>query len=204
MTFPLENTSTLQLILIDFFFFYKYHYIIYRYLYIYIDMRRKFIVKGEGIMKRTYVRPMMVNEEFTANEYIAACGDSGVVYKFTCDAGYVEMTHEKTGFLTGPCGCGEYHGNNVPSGTYKAKASWYVTTGKNRTGSSLMNGYSSYSPCGSTHEAESDGVFKAGYMDRIGTNEYENIPVMTWAGERNNNIHCTTNLDMNSWETAKS
>ena len=28
-------------------------------------------------MKRTYVRPTMVGERFVANEYVAACGDSG-------------------------------------------------------------------------------------------------------------------------------
>lgn len=38
-------------------------------------------------MKRAYVRPTMVGERFVANEYVAACGDSGTVYKFECDAG---------------------------------------------------------------------------------------------------------------------
>ena len=38
-------------------------------------------------MKRAYVRPTMVGERFVANEYVAACGDSGVVYKFDCNAG---------------------------------------------------------------------------------------------------------------------
>lgn len=38
-------------------------------------------------MKRAYVRPTMVGERFVANEYVAACGDKGKVYKFKCDAG---------------------------------------------------------------------------------------------------------------------
>ena len=38
-------------------------------------------------MKRAYVRPTMVGERFVANEYVAACGDKGTVYKFKCDAG---------------------------------------------------------------------------------------------------------------------
>lgn len=38
-------------------------------------------------MKRAYVRPTMVGERFVANEYVAACGDSGKVYKFECNAG---------------------------------------------------------------------------------------------------------------------
>ena len=37
-------------------------------------------------MKRAYVRPTMVGERFVANEYVAACGDKGTVYKFNCDA----------------------------------------------------------------------------------------------------------------------
>ena len=37
-------------------------------------------------MKRTYVRPTMVGERFVANEYVAACGESGKVYKFECTA----------------------------------------------------------------------------------------------------------------------
>ena len=36
---------------------------------------------------KDYIRPMMESEVFTANEYIAACGDSGVVYNFECNAG---------------------------------------------------------------------------------------------------------------------
>ena len=30
---------------------------------------------------------MMESEVFAANEYIAACGDSGVIYNFECNAG---------------------------------------------------------------------------------------------------------------------
>ena len=37
-------------------------------------------------MKKEYVRPSMVCETFAADEYVAACGDSGKVYKFVCDA----------------------------------------------------------------------------------------------------------------------
>ena len=34
-------------------------------------------------MKRAYVRPTMVGERFVANEYVAACGESGNVYQET-------------------------------------------------------------------------------------------------------------------------
>lgn len=38
-------------------------------------------------MKRRYERPNAYIEEFTPNEYVAACGDHGKVYKFECNAG---------------------------------------------------------------------------------------------------------------------
>lgn len=38
-------------------------------------------------MKRRYERPSAYIEEFTPNEYVAACGDSGTIYKFKCTAG---------------------------------------------------------------------------------------------------------------------
>lgn len=147
-------------------------------------------------MKRVYERPMMFAQEFMANEYVAACGASGKTYKFVCDAGYLEKAHQ-----IGICGCGSIHGLNVPDGTYKVKASWKVTDANGR---SLMNGYTSYSPCGITHEASSSDEFVIGYMDNINTLEKEAVEVMTWAGPNGDNIHCTTNLNISSWETTKS
>ena len=51
---------------------------------------------------KNYVKPMMESEVFAANEYIAACGDSGVVYKFECNAGnrnseYAVYTYNRWG-----------------------------------------------------------------------------------------------------------
>ena len=34
-----------------------------------------------------YVKPTMESEAFVPNTYVAACGDSGTTYLFTCDAG---------------------------------------------------------------------------------------------------------------------
>ena len=36
---------------------------------------------------RVWKRPLTEVQKFEANEYVAACGESGVVYKFKCDAG---------------------------------------------------------------------------------------------------------------------
>ena len=38
-------------------------------------------------MKKEWMEPVVEVQEFAANEYVAACGDSGKVYKFVCGAG---------------------------------------------------------------------------------------------------------------------
>lgn len=38
-------------------------------------------------MRREWMEPVIEVQEFVANEYVAACGDSGKVYKFECNAG---------------------------------------------------------------------------------------------------------------------
>ena len=127
-------------------------------------------------MKRAYVRPTMVGERFVANEYVAACGDSGTVYKFKCDAGggksgnvYLE-TNAKPGFQEGFLGIG---------------------------GDRYLSGYHA---CGITHDADTSDDFLDGYYVRNG-----NVTqVKVWRGEKGDNTHCTENINMNTWETAKS
>ena len=128
--------------------------------------------------KRVWKQPMTMVQKFEANEYVAACGDSGVVYKFKCDAGggrpgtvYLE-TNGREGLQTG------WGGDRYLSGYYA---------------------------CGTTHEADSDDEFLDGYyvtQDWWGRDEV--TKVIVWRGPYNNNTHCTTNLDQDSWETAKS
>ena len=38
-------------------------------------------------MRKEWMEPVIEVQEFVANEYVAACGDSGKVYKFECNAG---------------------------------------------------------------------------------------------------------------------
>lgn len=131
-------------------------------------------------MARSYRKPMMNVEKFVANEYVAACGESGVVYKFKCDAGggvsgdvYLE-TNGKPGLQIDWIGGDKYLGG--------------------------------YYACGTTHEAESTDSFLNGYyvVDGGWFEEDTVTPVIVWRGPRGNNIHCTENLNMDSWETAKS
>lgn len=131
------------------------------------------------MMKKEWVRPLTIVDQFVPNEYVAACGDSGVTYKFTCDAGggvsgYVYLeTNSKEGLQTG------------------------------RGGDEYLSGYHA---CGTTHEAESTDAFLKGYyvVEGVWFEEDTVTPVIVWRGPKNDNTHCTTNLDMNSWETAKS
>ena len=139
---------------------------------------------------KNYVKPMMESEVFAANEYIAACGESGVVYKFKCDAGdgVYGSVYEET--------------NGIPG----------LQTG--RRGDTELARYSNgwrgefgFYACNKTHEAESNNAFVNGYYCAEG-NTKNPISVIVWKEPRGgwwpDNIHCTTNLDQDSWETAKS
>lgn len=131
-------------------------------------------------MKKVWSRPLTVVQNFEANEYVAACGDKGTVYKFECNAG--EKGHR-----------------------YAVKDSngdiAYIS-GNYMTGIGLLGSY--FTPCGETHEAKTDSVFLTGYhIDDASTWEDENINVIIWT-QNNTNVHCTENVDMSTWVTAKS
>ena len=131
--------------------------------------------------KQTWEEPQILVQKFMPNEYIAACGDSGIVYNFECNAGdpnkRYDVYTDDGRLLT------------------KDRYSWLGTTTRY------------FQPCGTTHEADSDGVFMKGYMvDNKGVDGRDGArtDVYIWTGENNDDVHCTTNLDMNSWTTAKS
>ncbi len=134
-------------------------------------------------MKKIWTKPVAIVEQFAANEYVAACGDSNTVYKFKCNA---------------PAGTLYYYP------TSDGKIDGYNTTGTaDRVGS--------FTPCPTTHEAETTGDFYDGFIDYNhdgkhsegeGVIVYSNI---SWAGFiPYRNYHATKELDMNQWETAKS
>lgn len=136
--------------------------------------------------RRVWIRPLTEVQKFEANEYVAACGDSGVVYKFKCDAGggvsgnvYVE-SNEVDGLQTHGKWVGGWGGHWQPA-------------------DDSLGGYHA---CGTTHEADSDDEFLNGYYVPYGSGNV--TPVIIWKGPYNDNVHCTTNLDQDSWETAKS
>lgn len=140
-------------------------------------------------MKKVYESPRMVVEQFEANEYIAACGDENKVYKFTCDAGNKSNRYHV--YLNGADGMAHTSDDIDWSNRY----SWWGN-----------DNIRTYHPCGTTHEAKVDSDFQKGYMYRysMGSDVGNAIDVIVWKGLDGDNTHCTTNLDMKSWETAKS
>lgn len=127
-------------------------------------------------MKRAYVRPTMVGERFVANEYVAACGDSGTKYNFECNAG--------NGVL------GEVWVESNNEAGLQKRPEWMG-------GDRYLGGYHAG---GTTHEADTDDDFQPGYYVPYG-GEVQNVIVWTAGGT---NVHCTKNLDRNTWETSKS
>lgn len=140
--------------------------------------------------ERVWQRPLTEVQKFEANEYVAACGESGVVYKFKCDAGggvygsVYEETNGIPGLQTG-------RGGDTELAEY----------------SESLFGESGFYACNKEHEAESNNAFVNGYYCAKG-NTKNPVNVIVWKEPRGwwmpDNIHCTTNLDKDSWETAKS
>lgn len=134
---------------------------------------------------REYIKPTMEGEVFAANEYIAACGESGVVYKFTCTAGWIEHT------LFGDVRVGGrvYQETNGEPGL---QTDWFG-------GDKFLS--LSYHPCDEYHEAESTDGFLKGYLVN---DKHGQMDVIIWRGPDGRNVHCTENLNQDSWETVKS
>ena len=131
-------------------------------------------------MKKTWEEPKILVQKFVANEYVAACGNSGVVYNFECNAG---EKHTK-------------YAVKDANGNVATISDMYMNGG-------IFGGYY-YEPCGETHEADSDSGFLTGYhLDDPWTRADESIEVIIWT-KNNTDVHCTTKLDMSKWTTAKS
>ena len=136
-------------------------------------------------MKKAYVKPSMESEAFVPNTYVAACGDTEYgYYLFECNAGI--KGHEYA---------------------IKNAAGRPVTLG-----GMYMDGRNYYfHPCGETHRAPTNGEFITGYhIDDMSTRYDDNIQVTVWVESSGwgpwaeHDVHCTTKLNQESWETAKS
>lgn len=127
---------------------------------------------------RNWERPMTVVDTFVANEFVSACGDKGAIYKFECDAprGWLYYYPESDGQIDGK------HDRNEDA----------KFLGR-------------YHPCHAKHEAPKTDGFYDGFVDyNCNGKQDPGEGVIVWRGLHQNNGHATTQLDMNSWETAKS
>lgn len=129
-------------------------------------------------MKGVYVKPVMISEQFLPNEYVAACGDTNKVFKFKCDAtgGTMGYVYQET--------------NNKPG--LQIFGDTLIT--------SILGGYHA---CGATHEAPTTDEFLDGYYI-VSQDGVDAVPVKIWRGEDGKNVHCTTNIHMDTWEITKS
>lgn len=130
--------------------------------------------------KRVWENPLTMVQQFVPNEYVAACGDENKVYKFKCDA--------PVGLIQGWV----YLETNGVPGLQRLSLNPDTFLG------------GPYHPCGETHEAPVTDDFKLGYYCKDLESIFDPEQVIVWGGPDNNNIHCTTNLNTDSWETAKS
>lgn len=129
---------------------------------------------------RNWERPMAVVDAFVANEFVSACGDKGAIYKFKCDApaGSLYLYWKNDGKIDG------VHDPNDRSRYHLG---------------------SDYTPCGAENEASKTDDFYDGFVDyNHNRRQDDGEGVIVWRGRWHNNGHATTNLNMNSWETAKS
>ena len=142
--------------------------------------------------KAMWQAPTTNVEQFVADQYVAACGEiAGTVYKFKCDAGggtsgiVYQETNGVNGLQTEGFFTGDWH-----SGLEWVKAD------------SRLTWITYYHACGETHEAASTDGFLNGYYVPNGPDSATQVVI--WRGPNGDNVHCTTNLDMTTWETVKS
>lgn len=140
---------------------------------------------------RNWERPMVVVDTFVANEFVSTCGENHKVYNFECNAG--ERNKRYDVFTA------DGHNLTPDEGFWLFKTPGY------------------YYPCKETHEAAEDSGFMKGFIvdnggnDRLTyrdwwggtTHEYPKTDVIIWTNN-NTNVHCTKNLNMKEWTTAKS
>lgn len=121
-------------------------------------------------MKKEWVKPLAVVEQFVANEYVAACSDTeNVYYKFVCDAGGGDWA--------------DIYEGEYPKGTNLTPDEWFST------------GY--FHACNATHfvKAEEQSPFTEGWYDgNYGDGKYYKFDVIIWKGENDDDVHATKAL----------
>ena len=139
--------------------------------------------------KNVWVQPRTVVQQFVANEYVASsCGESGTTYLFECNAGQYRVP--------------------IIGTTISLPGTVYVDTNGNGqlddgdedlTSGAWLGGYKA---CNKTHTAPASDEFVRGFYKPLDIG-YFTQDVIIWT-EGGTNVHCTTNLNREDWETAKS
>ncbi|MCH4039972.1 MAG: hypothetical protein LKG48_11350 [Lachnospiraceae bacterium] len=127
--------------------------------------------------RKRWIYPQANVVRFVANDYVSACGDTGYGdYLFECNAG---NTGERYDVVTDS-------GRLLTKDVRKGKIYYY-------------------SPCDATHKASTKDDFEMGYIyptggdDRlINSTGFQKQRVYIWT-DGGTDVHCTTNLDRNSW-----
>lgn len=140
--------------------------------------------------KKVYSKPMLKSEAFVPQSYVAACGDSGTDYYFTCDAG--GGVSGKVWLETNRVPGLQETGKWVQTGTFPWQGYWEYESDQSLGG---------YHACNEKHTASSLDEFPLGYYKANGSSAVINVRVWTEGGT---DVHCTENLDISSWQTAKS
>lgn len=146
--------------------------------------------------KRIWTKPEMNEFAFSANEYVAACGDEKWAFNFDCTA--------PAGWLINLRNLFYYKDAKVDKNATKP------TDWDSRTDRELLG---MYHPCGKEHSTPVSDEYYWGFVDNApdgkhSDNKYFDETVIVWLEkDAEGNIfdfHATKNLDMNSWTTAKS
>lgn len=128
--------------------------------------------------KNVWVQPQTVVQQFMANEAVAACS-SGTTYWFECNAGDTDRWQDV------------YEETNREPGLQTDYLLFWMND-DHRTGS--------YHACNKRHEVAAGETFLDGYVVKPNG---EVLQVLIWT-EHGTNTHCTTKLDQESWEIARS
>lgn len=146
------------------------------------------------IMKNEYVKPEMVIEKYMAEHNVAEdCSKKpgGRTVYFVCDAGESN----------------KHYAVKNASGTVQTISGYYLN-GNNSAWSYGTN----YHPCGDTHTFQLNGnqqlsdrkdIITGMHLDDPDTRKDENIAVTIWTNN-DTNVHCTTIINPQEWDTSKS
>ena len=128
-------------------------------------------------MKKIYERPVMVCENFKVDEYCSTCGKVEKEYYFDCneDPGFIGFVYKESNGQDGL-----QFGDTLFATSFDDCAEHHPLTESELSG--LMNGYVV------KHQVGSGELLSA-------------VPVLIWTGKNGNNCHCTTNVNVNTWET---